>query len=334
MRDPLLKVTESGLYCARGDFYVDPWRGVERALITHGHADHARAGSRHYWAASAGAPILRQRLLEIDLTPVDYGKAFELGGVQVSFHPAGHVLGSAQVRLEADREVWVVSGDYKRSPDPTCQPFEVVPCDVFISEATFALPVYQWRPGEEIAREILAWWDANAKRGRNSVLLCYALGKAQRVLAELSQLTDRGVHVHGAVDSIVQLYRDSGIAMLDSEKVDGRDQRKKFRGELVVAPPSAAGSTWLRRFGDYQLGFASGWMRLRGSRRRRGYDRGFILSDHADWPGLVDTIRATGARKVLATHGYTDAIVRYLREEGVDAEALETAFEGEGEGGQ
>ncbi|MEM6734042.1 MAG: ligase-associated DNA damage response exonuclease, partial [Myxococcota bacterium] len=231
-----------------------------------------------------------------------------------------------QVRLEADGEVWVVSGDYKRQDDPTCAPFEVVPCDVFITEATFALPVYQWRSGEIVAREILEWWDGNVRRGRASVLLCYALGKAQRVLGELAQLTNRPAYLHGAIASMVEVYREAGVEMLPTEKVDGRDKKKKYAGELVLAPPSAAGSTWLRRFADYDLGFASGWMRLRGSRRRRGYDRGFILSDHADWPGLIDTIRATGARKVLATHGYSDAMVRYLREEGIDAEALETAF--------
>ncbi|MEO1171207.1 MAG: ligase-associated DNA damage response exonuclease [Myxococcota bacterium] len=330
MTDPVLRVTAEGLYCARGDFYVDPWKGVDRAVITHGHADHARWGSKHYIATEGSAPILHQRLRGLELRTHRYNQVFELGDARVSFHPAGHVLGSAQVRVEVDGEVWVVSGDYKRAADPTCTAFEVVECDTFITEATFALPVYQWQPGETVAREILSWWDGNARRGRASVLLCYALGKAQRVLGELARLTDRSVFVHGAIASIVDLYREAGIPMLPTEKVQ---EKRSFAGELILAPPSAAGSTWLRRFGDYELGFASGWMRLRGSRRRRGYDRGFVLSDHADWPALVETVRATGAQRVLATHGYTDAIVRFLRESGIDANALETAYEGESDDG-
>lgn len=330
MTEPVLRVTDHGLYCPRGDFYVDPWKGVERAVITHGHADHARWGSQHYHATAPSAPILHQRIRDIELSSYDFGEAFELGDARVSFHPAGHVLGSAQVRVEVDGEVWVVSGDYKRASDPTCAGFEVVECDTFITEATFALPVYQWRPGAAVAREILEWWDSNVRRRKASVLLCYALGKAQRVLGELATMTDRPVFLHGAIASMVEVYREAGVELLPTEKVQ---EKRDFAGELIIAPPSAAGSTWLRRFGDYELGFASGWMRLRGARRRRGYDRGFVLSDHADWPGLVATVRATGAKKVLATHGYTDAIVRYLQEEGIDAQALETAYVGEGEDG-
>lgn len=327
--EPLLRVTDRGLYCARGDFYIDPWKPVERAVITHGHADHARPGSAHYFSAETGVGILRHRLAGPDLTTHDYGQRFRLGEVSVSFHPAGHVLGSAQVRVESDGEVWVASGDYKRTEDPTCTPFEVVECDVFITEATFALPVYQWQPGEVVAREILAWWDSNVRRKRASVLLCYALGKAQRVLGELAELTDRPVFLHGAIASLVDVYREAGVRMSPSSRVDTRAKGKSYAGELILAPPSAAGSTWLRRFGDYELGFASGWMRLRGARRRRGYDRGFVLSDHVDWPGLIDTTRRCKAKRVLATHGYSDAIVRFLREQGIDADALETAFEGE-----
>ncbi|MEL6547332.1 MAG: ligase-associated DNA damage response exonuclease, partial [Myxococcota bacterium] len=240
MSDPLLRVSDAGLYCARGDFYIDPWKSVKRAVITHGHADHARSGSDKYFSTQSGASILRHRLRDIDLEAYGYGESFRIGDATVSFHSAGHVLGSAQVRVEVDGEVWVASGDYKRSADPSCAPFELVPCDVFITEATFALPVYCWPPGETVAKEILQWWDRNAKAGRNSVLLCYALGKAQRVLAELAQLTDRGVYLHGAVDSIVELYRDAGVSMLPTERVDGRDKKKKFSGELVIAPPSAA----------------------------------------------------------------------------------------------
>lgn len=326
MADPVLVSTPNGLHCPAGNFFVDPLRPVDRAVITHGHADHARSGSKHYWSTELSHGILQHRLKGIELSTKAYGEVFELGDARVSFHPAGHVLGSAQVRVEVDGEVWVVSGDYKRAPDPTCGGFEVVECDTFITEATFALPVYQWPSSESVTGEILRWWDTNIRRGKASVLLCYALGKAQRVLGELAALTSRGVLLHGAIDAMVDVYRACGIDMLPTEKLDGRTKRT-YAGELIVAPPSVAGSAWLRRIGDCELAFASGWMRLRGARRRRGTDRGFVLSDHADWWELVRTVRETKAHRVLATHGYTDALVRFLREEGINAETLNTDFD-------
>jgi len=327
----LVRATDTGLACAAGGFHIDPWRPAETALITHAHADHARPGSRVYYAAAPGVGLLRKRLgAEADIRPVEWGERRVFGATTVSFHPAGHVLGSAQIRIEGEQGVWVVSGDYKRDPDPTCAPFEVVPCDTFITEATFALPVYRWKPGHETAAEIHDWWQGNAAAGRPSVLFCYALGKAQRVLAELTAFTDEPVYVHGAVDALVEVYREAGVAMLPTEKVDLR-RREDYAGRLVVAPPGAAGSTWMRRFRQASTGFCSGWMRIRGQRRRRGYDRGFVLSDHADWPSLLSTIEETGATRVLATHGHTDALVRLLRERGVDAAALATAYEGSGD---
>jgi putative mRNA 3-end processing factor len=227
--------------------------------------------------------------------------------------------------VERGEEVWVVSGDYKRDPDPTCEPFEVVPCDVFISEATFALPAYRWTPAALVAREILAWWHANRQQGVASVLFAYALGKAQRILAELSEVTQEPVFVHGAVANVVETYRALGVHMLPTAAATER-KPKDYAGAMILAPPGAAGSPWLRRFGEYRSGFCSGWMRVRGDRRRRGYDRGFVLSDHADWPSLLGTFRDTGARRILLTHGYTDAMCRYLRELGVDASALRTEY--------
>ncbi len=327
----LIRATDTGLACAAGGFHIDPWRPTETALVTHAHADHARPGSGVYYAAAAGVGLLRKRLGDqADIRPVDWGERLTFGDTVVSFHPAGHVLGSAQIRVESDDGVWVVSGDYKRDPDPTCRPFEVVPCDTFITEATFALPVYRWRPGSATAAEIHDWWQGNRAQGRPSVLFCYALGKAQRVLAELMARTDATVFVHGAVEALVEVYRQAGIGMLPTEKVDLR-QKRDYAGELVIAPPGAAGTTWMRRFRSASTGFCSGWMRIRGQRRRRGYDRGFVLSDHADWPSLLRTIEETGASRVLATHGHTDALVRLLRERGVDAAALETAYEGSGD---
>ena len=259
------------------------------------------------------------------LKPLAYGESIEFGSTRVSLHPAGHILGSAQVRVECGGEVWVVSGDYKRDPDPTCEPFEVVPCDVFISEATFALPAYRWTPADQVARDILEWWGANRERGVASVLFAYALGKAQRILSELAALTDESVFVHGAVAGLVAAYREAGVVMLPTLPAAAA-KATGYAGALILAPPSAAGSPWMRRFGEHRTGFCSGWMRVRGDRRRRGYDRGFVLSDHADWPSLLRTVRDTGARRILLTHGYTDAMCRYLREQGVDASALRTEY--------
>ncbi len=331
--DALVTVTRTGLYCAAGDFYIDPWGSTQRALITHAHSDHARSGSAQYFAAEPNQGLLRKRLgQDIALHSLPYGEQFTLGGVRVSFHPAGHVLGSAQIRIESERDVWVVSGDYKRDADPTCAPFEVVPCDVFISEATFALPIYRWPAPKDVARDIHTWWMANREAGLTSVLLCYALGKAQRVLAELQSFTDETIYVHGAVQSLVEVYRDQGISLAPTMPV-GDLQRgarnQELRGALVVAPPGASGSPWMRRFEPYATGFCSGWMRVRGARRRGGYDRGFVLSDHADWPSLLATARATKARRILLTHGYSDAMVRYLQEQGLDAAALKTEYGGE-----
>ncbi len=326
----LIEPTDSGLYCAAGDFHIDPWRPVRRAVITHAHADHARAGSERYYATGSAIPILQKRLGPVqDFQPLDYGEPIAFGHVRVSLHPAGHILGSAQVRVERAGEVWVASGDYKRDPDPTCEPFEVVPCDTFITEATFALPVYRWRSAASVAAEILSWWWENAEAGRASVLFTYALGKAQRVLAELLPHTDRTVYLHGAVVPLTELYREAGIAMLPTEPVSGQPRKADFAGELVVAPPSAAGSPWMRRFRRAGTGFAPGWMQIRGNRRRRGYDRGFVLSDHADWPSLLRTIEETGAKRVLTTHGRSDDLVRYLRELGVNARPLTTLYAGD-----
>lgn len=320
-------MTASGLFCEEGNFYIDPVRGpVQHAVITHGHSDHARAVSSSYYATSMSEPILRKRLgRDIDLTSMNYGDSINFGTTKVSFHPAGHILGSAQIRVEANGEIWVVTGDFKRDPDPTCTPFEVVPCDTLISEATFALPIYRWAPAEDVAKDILTWWNRNIAEQQVSVLFCYALGKAQRVLAELANLTDRRILLHGAVIPITEIYRDAGVSMLPTAKVDVQT-RRDFSGELIIAPPSAAGSLWMRRFKGAQTGFCSGWMRVRGQRRRRGYDRGFVLSDHADWPSLLQTISDCQASHIQLHHGYSDILVRYLSEQGVHAEGLGAPF--------
>jgi putative mRNA 3-end processing factor len=324
--ESLVTVTAQGLYCPPGDFYIDPWQPVSSAVITHGHADHLRAGSGDYILARPGLGIAQQRLgSDAAITAVDYGVPVTLGSTTVSLHPAGHILGSSQIRIEHGGRVWVVSGDYKRQADPTCAPFEPLACDTFISEATFALPVYRWPPTARVVEEIFRWWRANRERGMASVLFCYALGKAQRVLSELRSFTDEPVYVHGAVASLVNVYRSAEVPMLPTLPV-GSERKTDYRGALILAPPSAVGSPWMRRFGEHSTGFCSGWMRVRGDRRRRGYDRGFVLSDHADWPALIETCRASGARRVLLTHGYSDGLSRYLSEQGINACALQTHF--------
>ena len=330
---PLIEATDRGLVCAAGDFVIDPWKRTAVSLVTHAHADHARRVADITYASESSVPLLKRRLGDdLDIRGVPFGERLTFGDTTVSFHPAGHVLGSAQIRVERRRddgsrgETWVFTGDFKRDPDPSCEPFELVPCDTFITEATFALPVYRWQPGPVVAREIFDWWQAMKAAGRPAVLFGYALGKAQRVLAELTAFTDEEVFVHGAVDPLTELYREAGIHMLPTRRIDLKDRKADYRGRLIVAPPGASGSTWMRRFKNASTGFCSGWMRVRGNRRRRGYDRGFVLSDHADWPGLLQTIEETGARRVLTTHGQSAALVRLLRERGLDAAELETRY--------
>lgn len=321
----LIETSPAGLYCPAGDFHIDPWRPVAQALITHAHGDHARTGSGQYYCTETGLRLLEHRLGPQSFNPSAYGAPFEMNGVRVSFHPAGHILGSAQVRVEHDGEVWVVSGDYKRDPDPTCAPFEVVPCDQFITEATFALPIYRWQSTPLTVHEIYTWWMACRAKNRTALLLCYSLGKSQRVLSELMRYSEDPVYLHGAVDSLTRLYREAGIAMLPTIPV-AEAGKSALPGELVLAPPSAFRSVWMKRFKDLETGFASGWMRVRAGRRMRGYDRGFVLSDHADWPQLLQTIAETGARQIWVTHGKADLLVRHLNENGISADVWGTEY--------
>ncbi len=322
--DDLVVARPQGLYCPPGDFYIDPWQPVSHALITHAHGDHLRIGHGRYLTAEAGRNVVLSRVGPVDLQTLPYGQALVHRGVTISFHPAGHVLGSAQIRLECAGRTWVVSGDYKTGPDPTCPPFEPVRCDVFITESTFGLPVFRWAPQQQVFDEINAWWHANAEAGRASVVYAYSFGKAQRVLAGLDTAIGP-VLVHGAVATLNEAYRESGVALPPTKSVLEATP-DELRRCLVVAPPSTQGSAWIRRFGDFSDAFASGWMQLRGARRRRNVDRGFVLSDHADWPGLLDAIRGTGAQRVIVTHGYVDPLVRYLREAGLASGAFKTEY--------
>lgn len=316
--EDLIVLRPEGMYCPAGDFHIDPLKPVATAVITHGHGDHARTGMGCYHTSEAGLPLLRWRVGDQNYVAHVYGEPFRVGGALVSLHPAGHVLGSAQVRIEVKGEVWVASGDYKRQTDPTCAAFEPVRCDTFITECTFGLPVYRWPDTDKVVEEIARWREECAAQGEVAILYCYALGKAQRVLAELLALGETApVWLHGAVDAGVQVYRQSGVPMVETHRVADEERGADFAGRLVIAPPSAAGSSWLRRFRHAQQGFASGWMQLRGNRRRGNYDRGFVLSDHADWPALLRSVRQSGARRVIVTHGSADALVRMLNEAGI-----------------
>ncbi len=330
----LVQVDERGLCVRRGGFHIDPWAATDVAVVTHAHADHARPGMGVYHCAAPGAAIAQKRLGdEARIVAHGYGERFVLGDATVSLHPAGHVLGASQVRVEVDGEVWVVSGDFKRDRDPTTAPFEVVACDTFVSEATFALPIYRWPDPEEELRRLLGAWKDAARSGRPTVLFAYSLGKAQRLLSMLAAHGELPgpILTHGAVESITALYREAGVSLPDTTKAASLEKRKKSPGALVVAPPSAAGSPFMKRFGGATIAFASGWMRLRGPRRRRAVDLGLVISDHADWPALVATIRETGARRIRLTHGYAAPLARYLHEEGFDARALATRYVGEPE---
>ncbi|HYC35311.1 MAG TPA: ligase-associated DNA damage response exonuclease [Usitatibacter sp.] len=325
----LVTPTSRGLFCAAGDFYIDPWQPVDRAVITHAHGDHARPGSASYLCAARGKPVLQTRLgPEASIEGVRYGETRDMNGAKVSLHPAGHVLGSSQVRIEHRGEVWVVSGDYKLDPDPTCDPFQPIRCDTFITESTFGLPIYRWCTPEETFARIDAWWRSNGQAGRASVLFGYAFGKAQRILASVDASIGPIV-VHGAVEALNRGYRECGVALPETRMVTDFEAKKDFAGALVVAPPSAQSSPWLKRFGDYSDAFASGWMAIRGARRRRAVDQGFVLSDHADWPSLNRAIAATGAQRIFVTHGHTAPLVQWLREKGLEAHTMKTEFEGE-----
>ena len=332
----LIVETPQGLYCPPGDFHIDPWRPVSRAVLTHAHGDHARRGSGAYLAARISEGVLRTRLGDdIVLQGLNYGDAVTMNGVCVSLHPAGHVLGSAQVRVEYRGEVWVVSGDYfvsghAHDHNSTCAPFEPVRCHCFITESTFGLPIYRWRPQRDVLAEIDAWWAANAAAGRASLLLGYAFGKAQRLLAGVDASIGP-IATHGAVENLNVAYRAAGVALPPTVRVDALARDRDGLGRaLIVAPPSVLGSTWQRKLdrpgAEASDAFASGWMQLRGARRRHGVDRGFVFSDHADWPGLQQAIAATGAERVIVTHGYEAVMVRWLREQGLRAGSFTTEY--------
>lgn len=322
MPSSLLLPTPTGLYCPAADFYIDPKRRVKQAIITHGHADHAGWGHGEVLTSASGGPIVQHRVgAKTAVTGIPFGEAFERGGARISFHPAGHILGSAQVRIEVEGRVAVVTGDYKRGRDPTCEAFEPVPCDLLVTETTFGLPLYQWPDPAGEAEKIDAWWAENQAAGANSLLLGYSLGKAQRLLAMLNR--ERGpILLHGAVLPFQKIYRQAGVDLPDAHHVNAERIRETRGRALIVAPPSVVNTPWMRKLEPVRVAMASGWMLTRGQRRRAGYDHGFVISDHVDWPELLQTVADCGPEELWAMHGQREAVARYFSERGLRTQVV------------
>jgi len=328
MKSDLLRFTENGIYCEIADIHIDPWKPVPRALITHGHADHSRYGSKAYLATDIAAPVIKYRLGDIKMETVKFGEVRMINGVKFSFHPAGHILGSAQIRVEYKGEIWVASGDYKLEDDGLAKPFEPIRCHTFITESTFGLPVYDWKPQEEIFTEINNWWRQNAADGKTTFITGYSLGKAQRILRGLDTSIGK-IFTHAAVENINEVIRNQGVALPDTTRITKETDKKSFIRNLILAPPSSLNSPWMKKFKPVSIGVASGWMTLRGPRRRKAADRGFPLSDHVDWKDLNKAIEMTEASRVIVTHGYSSIFSKYLNEKGIQASIENTEYEGE-----
>lgn len=309
----LISFTDKGLYCEAGNFYIDPWKPVDKAVITHGHSDHAYAGHRDYLCHHHTKPILQLRLGDNNYQTLEWGETLTMNNVRISLHPAGHIIGSSQVRIEYAGEVWVISGDYKTENDGLSGKFEPVRCNTFVTESTFGLPLYKWKKQDQIFENIINWIARNKESGKTSVLLAYSLGKAQRVLQHINQTTQT-IYAHGAIYNTQQALINAGWKLADIVRVTPETPRDLLKGTVVIAPPSADNSSWMKKFSPYSVGVCSGWMQVRGNVRRRNVDKGFPLSDHADWDGLLESIKATGAERVFVTHGFQSAFSRYLNE--------------------
>ncbi|HUR66958.1 MAG TPA: ligase-associated DNA damage response exonuclease [Chitinophagaceae bacterium] len=322
---PLIDFTNKGLYCSAGDFYIDPWKPVNKAIISHGHSDHARWGSSSYLCHTHTVPILKLRLGEGNYQGMEWGEHISINGVDVSLYPAGHIIGSSQVRIEYNGEIWVFSGDFKLEDDGLSGAFEPVKCNVFITESTFGLPIYKWKKQSIIYEDIRNWVLANQQADKASVIIAYSLGKAQRVIEAVSAVTE-DIYVHGAVWNVQQTLKAAGHQLQAVKKVEADIPKTAYRKAVIVAPSGAESSPWIKRFTPYSLAICSGWMQVRGNARRKNADRGFVLSDHADWEGLLQAVKETGAEKVFVTHGFQSAFSKYLDENGIPAAEVKTAY--------
>ena len=327
MKPPLLAFNDKGIYCAEADVYLDPWRPVDKAIISHGHADHSRWGHKQYITHHTNVPIIKHRLGDIQVTGKAWDESFVINNVKFSLHPAGHIIGSSQIRVEYKGEVWVFSGDYKTEDDGVAVPYEPVKCHSFITECTFGLPAFKWLPQDLVMNDINNWWQQNREDGRTSILFGYSLGKAQRLLKFLDPSIGK-IYTHGAIENMTEVIRPM-LKLPETIRITRDTKKEEFKGNIVLAPPSAQGTTWIRKMVPYVTASASGWMAFRGARRRRAIDKGFVLSDHCDWQGLLTSIKATGCERVICTHGYSDIFSKYLTEQGYDARTEATQYEGE-----
>lgn len=321
----MLKFTSKGIYCIPGKFYIDPWRPVDYALITHGHADHARWGMKKYLCHHFTVPILKSRIgKDIQVQGIEYNESIIINSVKVSFHPAGHIIGSAQIRLEHKGKIVVISGDYKVQDDGLSTPFEVVKCHEFITESTFGLPIYNWSNIEKQNEQLQNWVLSNQSNGKTSVFVGYSLGKAQRIMKAVEGIAP--INVHYSIGKLNEAYESVGIKLPEYLIMDLREDVKYLDKNIVIVPPSLLDSNVIRKIPNRANAFCSGWMQVRGAKRWRSADAGFAISDHADWHGLLDAIKSTEAEKVYVTHGQTAVFSKYLNEIGIAAEELKTEF--------
>ena len=324
----LLVHTALGLYCPKADVYLDPWKPVKKAILSHGHADHARWGSSSYLCTPTAAPVIKYRLGDINLETLPFGEEKLINGVSFSFHPAGHILGSAQIKVSYKGEMVVFSGDYKTANDGFSEAFEPVKCHTFITESTFGLPVYHWQDQKWVFNEMEEWCKNNRNNGQLSILYGYSLGKAQRILQGLPESVGP-IFTHSTIEAVLNVMRNQGVSLKNTIHVNEHLTRADLLSGVIIAPPAVQNSNWLKKFEPIRNGVVSGWMALRGARRRRNADKGFVLSDHADWEGLNEAISLTGAENVFVTHGYTDILSKWLIDKGLNAHPLETNFEGD-----
>lgn len=328
----IIRFTNKGIYCIPGKFYLDPWYPVENAIISHGHADHAKWGMKHYLCHNDSKAILKHRIgQDISIESLPYIKHVTINGVNVSFHPAGHIIGSAQIRLEYKGKVVVFSGDYKVKDDFLTDAFEPVKCHEFITESTFGLPIYNWQPEEVLKKKMHEWVHKNQSINRTSVFIGYSLGKAQRIMNMMEGVSE--LYVHSAIKNLNDAMASSGIKLPETIRWTADMDKKALQNKIVIVPPALLGSNMIKKIPNAATAICSGWMQIRGNRRWQAVDAGFPISDHADWNGLISAVKATEAEKVYVTHGSQATFSKYLNEIGIPSEEVKTEY-GSGEDDQ